>query len=341
MAGAHRTSTQAVEWRRALSAHPRRFEFYAAMRLLESLHPELPRIGRASRPAHEPVRLGQEPSLAFATSMLADFVSGDGPAADRLDVLFFGLFGPNGPLPLHLTEYARDRERHEQDATFRRFADVFHHRMLSLFYRAWADAQPAVSFDRAEDDRFFAYLGSLIGIGEPSAWGRDDLPDHARVYMSGLLAMQNRPAEGLRIAVEEYLGVPVDLQEFIGEWLKVPEANWLRLGVSRESGLLGITTTAGARTWYCQGRVRIVCGPLDFTDFSRLLPSGSSLARLDALVRSYAGFEVEWELQLVLESAEVPSVRLGMTGELGWTTWLGTRGRPAAADDVVIHAVAA
>ena len=66
----------------------------------------------------------------------------------RLLVRFFGLFGPDGPLPLHLTEYARDRMRNWRDATFQRFADVFHHRALSLFWRAYADSRPTISFDR-------------------------------------------------------------------------------------------------------------------------------------------------------------------------------------------------
>lgn len=339
MAGSNRASTKAVELLAELGSNPHRFEFYAAMRLLDALHPELPRLGRASRPAQEPIRLGQEPSLAFAASMLAGFEARTPEAADRLDVNFFGMFGPNGPLPLHLTEYARDRDRHEHDPTFRRFADVFHHRMLSLFYRAWADAQPAISLDRSDDDRYFGYLGSLIGLGSPSAWDRDELPDHARVYLAGLLSMQNRPAEGLRSAVEEYLRVPVSLEEFVGEWLDLPEMNYLRLGISEQACLLGVTTTAGARTWYRQGRIRIVCGPLDFDDFTRLLPSGSSLARLNALVRSYAGDELEWELQLLLEVVDVPSIRLGVAGQLGWTTWLGTRMSDNDADDVVIHAV--
>lgn len=66
--------------------------------------------------------------------------SDEGPA--RLEQFFFGLGGPNGPLPLHLTEYMRERQRNHADPTSKRFLDVFHHRLLSLFYRAWAEARP-------------------------------------------------------------------------------------------------------------------------------------------------------------------------------------------------------
>ena len=68
----------------------------------------------------------------------------------RLQVRLFGLLGPNGPLPLHLTEYARERLRHAGDPTLSRFLDLFHHRFLALFYRAWAQAQPTVNHDRPE-----------------------------------------------------------------------------------------------------------------------------------------------------------------------------------------------
>ena len=269
--------------------------------------------------------------------MLAGFEAGSGEGKDRLNVLFFGLFGPNGPLPLHLTEYARDRDTQDKDSTFRRFADVFHHRMLSLFYRAWAAAQPTVNLDKRDDDRFFDFVGSLIGIGTPGARDHDSLPDHSRLYLSGLLSMQNRPAAGLRAAVEEYLLVDVDLEEFVGEWLLLPGNSQLSLGSSQECCLLGVTTTVGSRTWYCQGKFRVICGPLDYASFRRLLPDRDSLKGLAALVRNYAGDELDWELRLVLEAQEVPSLTLGVSGDLGWTTWLGKRSTHEDAGDVIIQ----
>lgn len=337
MAGANGSSTQGLDAKAELVAEVRRYGFFSALRLLEKLHPELPRIGRAARPSREAVRLGQEPALDFATSMLASYQDRGGTAPDRLDVLFLGMFGPNGPLPLHLTEYARERDHHEHDPTFRRFADVFHHRMLALFYRAWADAQPAVSLDRPDDDRFFTYVGALVGLCLPSSQGRDALPDYARLHLAGLLAMQNRPAEGLQRALEHYLRVPVALDEFVAEWLELPHANRLRLGESEQSGVLGVSAMAGARTFYCQGRFRIACGPLDLGDFRRLLPGSESLPRLRALVRSYAGDDLAWELQLVLKREQVPQVQLGHAGELGWTSWLGRRVAVTDAGDVVVH----
>ena len=105
--------------------------------------------------------------MAFAPSTLSAFEEQAGGRPPRLEQRFFGLLGPNGPLPLHLTEYARDRLRHHGDRTLVRFLDLFHHRLALLFYRAWAEARPTVQHDRPDEDRFATYVGSLAGYGSP------------------------------------------------------------------------------------------------------------------------------------------------------------------------------
>ena len=87
----------------------------------------------------DPVRFGQLPSLAFAPSTIAQFVPASDGRPPRLLELFFGLLGPNGPLPLHLTDYARERMTRWHDPTLVRFLDVFHHRMLSLLLSSVGD----------------------------------------------------------------------------------------------------------------------------------------------------------------------------------------------------------
>ena len=90
---------------RRLEAQPHRFDLFAALRRLEALHPDKPRLGEAARPADEPIRFAQEASLAFPPAALAAFVGG--VAAPRLVQRVFGFMGPNGPLPTHLTEIGR------------------------------------------------------------------------------------------------------------------------------------------------------------------------------------------------------------------------------------------
>ena len=198
MAGAPRIATHTLALLQALREEPHSFGFHHAVRLLECAYRDRPRLGRSLRPKDDPVRLTQEPSLTFAPSTLASFTPGKGNAPARLASYFFGLFGPNGPLPLHLTEYARARMRNAGDPTFVHFIDIFHHRMLSLFHRAWANAQPTVEFDRPQSDRFTFYVGSLCGIGTPALRNIDHFPDLAKLYHAGWLACQTRHPEGLR-----------------------------------------------------------------------------------------------------------------------------------------------
>ena len=138
MAESDRKTSDLIDLFRSLANEPYRFDFFQALRRLECLSTQSPRLGESASPQEDPIRLGQEPSLAFAPSTLSALQSGKDGRPPRLLVHFMGLLGPNGPLPLHLTEFARDRLRNSDDPTFARFLDVFHHRMLSLFYRAWA-----------------------------------------------------------------------------------------------------------------------------------------------------------------------------------------------------------
>lgn len=337
MAGSHRATPETVALMQALEEAPHRFDFYQAMRLIEAANPHTERMGRAHKPVDEPVRLGQEPSLAFAPSMLAAFRPGEDDSPDYLAGYFFGMFGPNGPLPLHLTEYARDRERLTHDPTFRAFADIFHHRMMSLFYRAWADAQPTVQLDRPEDDQFAKYVGATFGMGLESLKDRDALEDHAKLFMAGRLAQQSRPAEGLQAMLEELFLVPMRVEQYVGEWMPLPLEAHLKLGMSPETASLGETAVIGDRVWGGQHKFRIVCGPVNVTDFRRFLPGERSLARLCATVRSYVGDELDWEMRLLLVGEETPTVELGSFGQLGWTSWIGERTSAVAADDVVLR----
>ena len=316
-----------------LAAQIERLDFYQALRLLEQAHPELPRIGQALRPRDDAVRLGQQPSLAFAASTLAAYEPASDTRAARLLVNFLGLLGPNGPLPTHLTEYARDRLRNSGDPTLARFLDLFHHRMLALFYRAWAQAQPTVSRDRPQDDRFATYVASLFGLGQDTLRARDAVPDAGKLHFAGRLAAQPRNAEGLQAILGEFFNVPVAIEEYVGQWLALPAEARTQLS-NRAPHLsvnarLGASATLGTRSWQAQHKFRIVLGPLARDDYERFLPGGDSLPRLTAWVRNYVGDSLDWDLQLKLRPEAVPALTLGgrhgAGARLGLTTWVTGR----------------
>jgi type VI secretion system protein ImpH len=325
-----------------LSREPYGFNFFRAVRLLENQYRDQPRIGHSASPKEDPIRFGQRPSLAFAPSTIESVEIPPDGAAPRMFVSFLGLFGPNGPMPLHFTEYARERLLNNRDPTVARFLDVFHHRMLSFFYRAWASSQMAVDLDRPEPDGgavhqlFSLYIGSLLGIGMGSSRNRDALPDWAKLYYVGRLACPTRNAEGLEAIIGDFLEIPAEIQTFVGQWLPLPVSSQCRLGESPDTGRLGATAIVGTFFWECQLRFQIRLGPMKLADYERLLPNGSSFQRVQCWVWNYIGYELQWDLQLALEAAEVPETHLGNYGSLGWTTWLKSEPFRQDADDLIL-----
>ncbi len=324
-----------------LQSEPWRFDFYQAMRLIECRYADKPRLGKSIKASDDPVRLAQAVEMDFAPSALAAWESGNDGRRDRLLVRFLGLFGPNGPLPLHLTEYARDRSRNHDDPTFSRFADIFHHRMLSLFYRVWADVQPTVSYDRIEqgneEDRFSGYLGSLFGIDALYLRDRDSMPDRAKLHFAGLLSCQTRHADGLLAIVAHYFGIATRITEFVGEWMEITLREQTRLGMHEQAGKLGQSTVLGASVYGCQHKFRIVLGPMGLERYRFLLPGQFGLTELVAIVRNYIGDELVWDVNLILRKEEVPPLRLDGVAQLGWTSWLGNKTMGTDADDLTLN----
>lgn len=333
-----RDPTDRLIFYRALEARPYDFDMFQTLRRIECLNDDKPRLGRASRPADEPVRLGQDVSMSFAPAPIARFHQGEGDKAPRLDQRIVGVFGPNGPLPIHLTDYVRERILQVGDRTIARFADLFHHRLIELFYRAWAAAQPTVNLDRPGEDRFAVYIGSLIGIGSPHTQNRDQCGDFVKLFFSGPLVRSVRNSDGLQALLAGYFRLAVKLEQFVGHWMRLPEGDRTRLGSGTAGAQLGVGAVLGARVWDRQHKFRVRFGPLSLTQYEAFLPGGKALPRLVALVRQYLCFELEWDAQLVLKRSQVPRTRLGQYGRLGWTTWLGRIRERRDPDDLTLDA---
>jgi type VI secretion system protein ImpH len=322
-----------------LEHEPHAFGFFQAVRQLENAHPELPRIGTSLRLRDDPIRFAQSPSLSFAPATLARFSAGGENGAPTLTQRFFGLFGANGPLPLHLTEFARERARRTpSDRALVRFLDMFHHRLLSLFYRAWAEAQPTVSLDRPQDDSFGRWVASVAGYGQASLRDRDAVPDGARLASAGILGRAVHGAEGFERMLNDFFRVPIRVLQWQPHWMRLPEDAHSRLGSRDAPARLGESAVAGSHVWDCHNRFRIEIGPLALADYQRFLPGGDSMKRLRDWVLSYVGHELSCEVRLILKKEEVPAMRLGgRDGALGWTSWVGPRRDAADAGDLCLR----
>lgn len=315
---------------------PWAFDYFALMRRLEALAQPMPRWGHALRPGAEPLRVGQEPSLSFAPASLSRFepASTHGPA--RVRQHFFGYLGPNGPLPVHLSDYIRERSINHGDPTWLAFLDTFSHRFSLHFYRAWAQARPTVGLDRPQEDGFRRRIGALVGMATPARQERDEIRDDARLYFSGWLSRKVHSAEGVQAVLSCYFDVPFKLEPWVGHWMKLPEGELSRLGRGAASRTLGGGAMLGRRAWDRQHRVRLHVGPLDLARYRQFLPTGDVRPVLSRWMQQLLGDELHWDAQLILQKEEVPPTRLGArrgnSPRLGWVSWLGAceRGRDAA-----------
>ena len=309
-------------------------DFFELMRRLER---EGGRFATGGRPGDEPARLGQTVRLAFATRDVAEWrPAGEKPAEVR--VVNFGLLGPEGPMPLHLTRWVFDRlsqrwftedaAQATHDTTFVDFANMLQHRMIGLFYRAWADQRPAAQVERPGGGRVAALLGALGGVGLPGAAPNAGLGALARRHAPAL-GHQIEGPERLTRLLADALGVEARLVEFVGAWTPIPDRLRSRLG--GPLARLGATATAGARSFQRQNRVEIALGPLTLPEFTAFLPGAPARARLREIIRHALGLALDVDLRLVLARDEIPAARLG-AAQLGRVAWLAPRRREDAGD---------
>ena len=316
-----------------LKDDPQAHHIFLALRIIEAQFPDRPRLGASRRPREDAVRLKQEPRMAFPPTTIRSFTP-PGAEPGALVNRFFGFFGPHGPLPSHLTEYARERQINHRDGSFVAFADMLTHRMMSLLYRAWVTGQPAVDFDRGEDGHFERHVAALAGQYGMHLRDRDAMPDRAKRHFAAHLGHAVRNAEGLLAMLSGFFRAPFRLEEFVGSWLELePDDRW-QLGAP---GGLGQTTAIGSRVWSRNAKFRLVVGPVGLEEYERLLPGGASLAKLAAIVRNYVGDTLDWDVNVILRGDEVPSAQLGGATRLGQTSWVGARKTRADAADLFLQ----
>jgi type VI secretion system protein ImpH len=307
-----------VSFRDEIALEPWRFDMLAVLRRLERENPQKPRIGEAPTLADEFVAISQNPYLEFPDSNLeAAQLEPFGPM--RLTARFLGMFGPQGALPLATTAetYAWLRER---DDAFVRFADIFQRRFLSLFFRAWANARPIAQNDRPEEDRFHAYIGSMIGVGTPAFRNVDSLSDFAKLEFAGLLAPRIKSTSRLRSCLHGLMGARVEIEEFVGSWLALDASEHTRLGAAQSR--LGSDCVLGASVFSVSDKFRVRVFTRNIAHYERFLPGAPLAQEIADAVFLYVGDEYDWDMELAIPAGEVTSVRLGGGAKLGWTTWM-------------------
>ena len=343
-----------------LFREPYVFDFFQAVRLLERLAGEDARFRNfligLDHPEQEAVRFRSQPSLSFPPNSIilikpqtpdANAPGKPTPLAEMI-ISFMGVTGPTGVLPYHYTALLLRRIR-DKDFSLRDFLDLFHHRAISLFYRAGVKYRLPFIYERAKidprpseeaEDRITWALYCLTGMGTRGLRGRLEVPDQALLFYSGHFSHFPRSASVLENLLADYFGLPVRVLQLQGQWLQLASSEQAvmpsqanRLGQNNQ---LGVSMVVGDRVWDIQSKFRLVIGPLTYAQFQRFLPNGDALRPLCQLARSYVGMEFDFDVQLLLRPQEVPASRAGGgRSRLGWNTWSRTGDFRAAVDDAV------
>ena len=304
-------------------------------------------FGEAGPPDKEPARLGQHVRQNFAIKDVAEFKPAKDGKPAKVSVMNFGLMGPDGPMPLHITRWTLDRlsqrwfsdsaEGATSDTTFVDFANMLQHRMISLFYRAWSDTRPEVQIERNDKGRIRIMLGALGGIGLPGMEGLEPELDAIKLRQAGSLAHQVQGPERLTHFVSDAVQAKVTLKEFVGEWVDIPKNLQSSTGRHGQFNALGKNASIGPRSYQRQNRIELRVENLTLKEFKEFLPGGRKLEILKKSVLYVVGQCVTADMRLVLRRDEVPDAKIGSVS-LGQTAWLaGSRKKDA--DDLCLQRI--
>jgi type VI secretion system protein ImpH len=262
-------------------------------------------------------------------------------------VSFFGVTGPSGVLPYHYTALLLRRIR-DKDYSLRDFLDLFHHRAISLFYRAWVKYRLPIAYERStlwgeKEDLITWALYCLAGFGTAGLRGKVDVDDEAFLYYSGHFAHYPRSASALEGMLGDYFALPIEILQLQGQWLHLTPAEQAAMpGGAHPRGLhnqLGANVVVGERVWDQQSKFRVRVGPLTYAEFQRFMPNGDRLRKLCQLARAFVGPEYDFDVQVVLRPDEVPGCQLEAKGgkgvQLAWTTWMRAKEFIYPVDDAV------
>lgn len=313
----------------ALFESPFDFQFFQAVRLLHVILNDRTGVGRIAQPDEEPVRFKVRQSLEFQPSSIHSLNAEADPP--EMTVAFLGLTGVQGILPHHYTEHILARAE-ARDFAMADFLDLFNHRVLSLFYRAWEKHRFPVRFELAaakgEEDEFTQYLFDWIGMGTPGLRGRLAFPDQTLLRYAGLLGQKPASATALRSILHDCFGVPVEIDEYTGAWYSLAADDQCNLDQPDMRNALGAGAIAGDAVWDAQARFRVRLGPLRLEQFAAFLPDGDAIEKLRDLVRFFVGPVLQFDVQLVLAADEVPGSCVGDETAAGprleWCCWLKT-----------------
>ncbi len=310
-------------------------------------------------PGSEVVRFASHQSLAFPSSeieKLEQITAKDGNRQWSMLLNLIGLSGSMGVLPYHYTELILERQKHK-DENLEHFLNLFNHRTASLLFQASIKYRLPLQFERNElyqgrqsqSSSQTQALLSLIGLGDKGLCNRQHTRDESLLYFGGLFNQRIRTASNLRQILRWHFNIPVEVDQFVGQWQEMIDDVRSRLpDIEHPSGCnsrLGRSAMLGKSGWFSQGKIRIVLGPLNNKQLKKFAPGTKSLTALNELVRMYVGVEYDYDFIIRIHKNDIPEKSCMCKHEplvIGWNTWLRSKPRlPASTGETLEISISA
>lgn len=322
-----------------LEQSPESFQFLQAMRLLEGIYYG-PGAAQAQRPLgyHHPLQeeavfLQQALSLTFPEHDLSTVQHPAFPnqLLRHLQLNFMGLCGQSGPLPEAFTRQLLRAQKQKQTA-LSDFLNLFHHRLLSLYYRALEKNNPYCLYQR----HCQRHPRELEALHHP------DADQQLRYFYAGIFSQRPRNAANLKALIANYFQLPVHIETHIGAWYGLSGDEISHLTAKSHHNRLGKSLLLGTKIYSLQHKIRLLIGPLDYGQFLGLLPDHPLLNTIARVTRQYVGAEIQFEIRPCLRATEAPALTLNARHgqRLAWNSWLQRHPTTTDKRDVVFQASA-
>ncbi len=306
--------------------------FFASVSFLERARPMPVRVGEIGPVADEPIRFRHDSSLAFSTSDVSAVARSAKYDSDlekiELTTTFLGLTGVASPLPAYFVEEVE----FDSSNVLKDFLDLFHHRLISLFYRALARFHYARDFNNDATDLWSERILALAGVGVRRH------SNHRLLRLSPLLARTHMGAASLRAALRDvldpYLGAgDVSIEQFIGEFVPIDVSDQVRLG--QKNSLLG-QMVIGEQIFDRSSKFRIRIGPLGSNEYRRFQQDADLRSLVASTTLLFLRDPIDFDVALQLSPNALSGLVLSSDSpaRLGQDTFLGAVVDPEVTIDV-------
>ncbi|HFQ7573489.1 type VI secretion system baseplate subunit TssG [Pseudomonas aeruginosa] len=298
--------------------------FFCLLERLHGLHGDDLESEEAYAAERQRIRLSNYAGMGFPASdvSLAQRLDGDLPHQYLVQATFFGMHGPDSPLPSYYLERLA-YEAGQGEGIRPAFLDFFNHRLLTLLHQGWRKYRHYIRFRPGASDLLSQRLFALVGLKDDAIRGATPIAWSRLLSFAGAVVHRSRSPAMVAGLIAHCFDLPdVAIRDFELRYTDIAPDDRAQLG--RRNGQLGESFRIGdsVRTRHC--KFTIVITNLSETRFREFLPQGENFERLRMLVAYLLRDQTPCDLELGLRENEVPPFNLGqVTGShLGWTSFL-------------------